>query len=131
MKNIFLALTFFLGVISIQAQESKVVKIQYGQKFNINNFDVEFLKVVSDSRCPNGVDCIRAGEAKVLVNIYKNDDLLETKELVFNASGVINEKTMTLFKSENILIQGLRLMPYPEVHHRIPKHMYCLEIQVI
>lgn len=115
----------------MQAQEAHIAKLQYGQIFTIENYDVEFVKVISDSRCPDGADCKRAGEAKILVNIFKNGDLLESKELVFHASGVVNKKAMTLFKSEDISIIGLRLMPYPEVHHRIPEKMYCLEIQII
>jgi hypothetical protein len=131
MKKIVLALTLMFGLYFVQAQEAFIAKVQYGQLFTVDNYDVEFVKVISDSRCPSGVDCIRAGEAKVLVNIFENGELLTSKELIFHASGVINKNAMTLLKSEDIVIEGLRLIPYPEVHHRIPEKMYCLEIQVI
>ena len=107
-----------------------LAKIQYGETLFINGYDIEFEKVISDSRCPDGVTCIRAGEAKILVNIYKGEELIESKELFFYPSSVVNKMKPILFKSEDILIKTLNLSPYPEVHHRIPEKMYCLDIAI-
>lgn len=41
--------------------------------------------VFNDSRCPQGVDCIWAGEVSAIVEIYKDKKLVEEKTLTFNS----------------------------------------------
>ena len=41
--------------------------------------------VFNDSRCPQGVECIWAGEVSVIVEIYKDKKLVEEKTLTFNS----------------------------------------------
>ena len=131
MKKVIILLILSFAVFQTYAQEPPVLaKIQYGETFLINGYAIVFKKVISDSRCPEGVACIRAGEAKILVNIFKSEELLESKELVFYPSDVINKMKPILFKGEGILINALNLSPYPEVQHRIPEKMYCLDIAV-
>ena len=131
MKKVIIVFLLLFAVFQTHAQESPLLaKIQYGETLFINGYDIEFKKVLSDSRCPDGVTCIRAGEANILVNIYKGDELIASKEIFFYPSSVINKMKPILFKSEDILINALSLSPYPEVHHRIPEKMYCLDIAI-
>jgi hypothetical protein len=39
------------------------------------NFSVEFLGVTQDSRCPQGANCIRAGDVTVQVRLKKDNDV--------------------------------------------------------
>lgn len=131
MRKLIIAIFLFSAVFQAQAQEAPLLaKIQYGETLFVKGLNIEFEKVISDSRCPEGVACVRAGEAKVLVNIYDGLELLESKEMNFYPSSVINKMKPILFKGENILINALSLSPYPEVHHRIPEKMYCLDIAI-
>lgn len=119
------------GAFYVHAQDvSSLAKIQYGESLYINGYTIEFEKVISDSRCPEGVTCIRAGEAEILINIYEGENLVETKKLIFYPSSVIHKMNQILLKGEDILINALNLSPYPEVHHRIPEKMYCLDIAI-
>lgn len=113
------------------AQETPTyAKIQYGESLTIDGLTIEFEKVISDSRCPEGVECVQAGEAKILVHILKGDALIETKEMTFYSSDVMLKMKPILFKNEAMVINALRLSPYPEVHHRIPEKMYCMDIAI-
>jgi hypothetical protein len=40
-------------------------------------------EVTSDSRCPQGLNCIWAGEAQVIVSVYNNKKLVEDVAISF------------------------------------------------
>ena len=84
---------------------------------------------VVDSRCPKNVSCIRAGEAEVLVDIFKNGQFLKQQKLVFYASST--KKTMTtLYTSNTLNITGFRLLPYPIGTDKIDQKEYLLELLI-
>jgi hypothetical protein len=68
MKNIFF---FFLLIFSISvfAQESKQKPIKITQKNCLakKGYSFRLKEVISDSRCPEGTQCIWAGEVKTLI----------------------------------------------------------------
>ena len=131
MKKFIFLLILCYGAFQAHAQDaSYLAKIQYGESLFINGYTIEFEKVISDSRCPEGVTCITAGKAKILINIFNEEHLVESKEMTFYPSTVINKMKPILFKGEGIQIDALNLSPYPEVHHRIPEKMYCLDIAI-
>lgn len=66
---IFLTFHFFTSV-EEPLQDSPSLELKTGEQAAIGNVTIKFKKVLSDSRCPRGVTCIWAGEAKVLVAIY-------------------------------------------------------------
>lgn len=132
MKNFLLFFFLTFGLLNSYAQDTPTLaKIQYGETLFVNGLSIEFVKVISDSRCPEGVTCVRAGEAKILIKIFQEDSLIETKELIFYPSGVTNRSNAILFKGDGLFINALSLSPYPEVHHRIPEKMYCLDIEIL
>ena len=45
------------------------LKIDYSKTVVFKDVAISFVKVLSDSRCPKNVQCVQAGEAKVLVRI--------------------------------------------------------------
>ena len=90
---------------------SKVVGLQ--QKVNYDDYEVKFKKVITDSRCPKSVMCIRAGDAEVLVSIYKNGSFIADKKIRIDASGYVMESTNLAFNANDILIYGFSLSPYP------------------
>jgi hypothetical protein len=55
------------------AQES-VVSLKLGQRHKIDKAaTIEFVAVSSDSRCPQGVNCIQAGEATVELSLVQDE----------------------------------------------------------
>jgi hypothetical protein len=67
-----LIFTIAFGAVEIfaaQDAERHEVKINKRKKFPRSKLTVKFLSVVEDSRCPEGANCIWAGNAKIKVEI--------------------------------------------------------------
>ena len=56
-----------------------VTKLLNGSRLNVSNVSIDFKEVINDSRCPKNVNCVRAGEAKVLVSVYLDGKLFISK----------------------------------------------------
>ena len=106
MKSILITLTFCAASFFCEAQVqilkdslsvTKIVGFQKKQAFD--NYEVKFKDVISDSRCPNSVMCVRAGEVYVLVSIYKKGDFVEDKKIRIDASGYVMESTNLTFNA--------------------------------
>ena len=119
-----------IGVLTPMNLKSQVSKVNFGETAQFGELSIAFKKVISDSRCPKNVTCVRAGESEILVAISKNGKLIEQKELVFYAIDVVDNKANIIYKSKDITISGLRLFPYPETTKKIEKNDYCLELKL-
>ena len=95
-----------------------------GQELNFGKASVNFLGVISDSRCPTQVTCIWPGEAKVLLGVRLNGKYFE-KEVVVAGRGA------EIPLPNDILMQFSHLRPYPETGAKIPAEDYCLRISAL
>jgi hypothetical protein len=50
----------------------------------MNDYAIVINKIISDSRCPEGTNCIWAGELAMELSIWKNNEIKETLELTFS-----------------------------------------------
>lgn len=110
--------------------QSNIAALNFGDIAHFDDVSIEFAELISDSRCPKNVSCIRAGEAEVLVAIYKNGKFSHEKKLIFDASGLVLEKNVQLFSSDSLYIKGLALYPYPKGIKKINDTSYYLELQI-
>ena len=136
MKHSILTL-FILSVLSIHAQDTIeveppviVAKLLLGTQYNYNNITVKFVDVINDSRCPKGVNCVRAGEAKVLVALYMDDKLLEEKIIEITPTTYLVDSPPQLIGFGETTIKGFNLTPYPEWGKEIKKEDYTFQIVV-
>lgn len=127
MKLFYFAL-FFMFNTAIQAQD--LASLAFGNAIAIAEVDIEFVEVLEDSRCPANVNCIQAGKAIVLVNVFANGEFLEERKLEFYPSGFNDQSVTTLFNADGLRITGLNLMPYPVAFSKTPKHAYFLELAI-
>jgi len=128
-RTLFAFCLFFISFITFA--QSELIDLYTGDLITIDNsVSIEFVEVISDSRCPVNVNCIRAGEAEVLVAIYLSGRILNEKILTFYPYGVVKELNMQLFANNNLFIRGLTLSPYPEGMQKIPAEQYRLTIGV-
>jgi hypothetical protein len=81
---------------------------------------VKFVEVTADSRCPNGAQCIWAGEATCRMEITLNG---VTSENVFTISGGISSNAEAFFDKYTF---DFTLEPYPEVDEDITPSDYRL-----
>ena len=127
MKVLFIT---FLFIFSVTLQAQSVANLDYGNTLAIDEVDIEFVKVIEDSRCPKNVNCVRAGKAVVLVNVYVHGNFIEEKRIEFYPSGFNNQSATTLFKADGLRISGLNLSPYPVAASKTPKEDYYLELAI-
>ncbi len=79
-----------------------------------NNYEMKITKILSDSRCPEGVTCVWAGEVQLELEIYRNDKLEKTETLSINYKTVEQNKSFfakyisTDKKIKNILVQPIK-----------------------
>jgi len=104
------------------------IKIPLGETITIDNHHIEFMKVLEDSRCPKEVTCIWEGRAKVQVTVWKNEEDALIKELIFGQIKQGESKELTLFTSEENMVKGYALNPYPSSEISSDEREYVLLI---
>jgi len=87
------------------------------------NLSIEFVEVVSDSRCPKGATCIWAGEASCLIELTASDS---TFRKVLTQPGPSSPSTATVAGYEITF----DILPYPELGKQIAAKDYRLQMVV-
>lgn len=131
MKYLVLCILLILGA-EVTAQETGQVNfyssaLQQGEMMKFGDRSIRFKNVISDSRCPEDVTCIWAGEAIVSVEIYENGRCVEEK-LIVVASTNIPLKYNT--DNTSYSIEQLSLSPVPSVTNRDISKEYKLQIKL-
>jgi len=111
----------------------KYVKITQKKCVKKKGYHLVLKEVLSDSRCPEGVTCIWAGEAKVVVSLYQNRKLIEDKTITF--STVHNQENMDWFSNylpiNQKKIKKMGVLPYPKDGSQINPKDYYIKIGYI
>ncbi|MEO8933968.1 MAG: hypothetical protein ABI295_06630 [Xanthomarina sp.] len=138
MKQVFLIWCFFNSVLII-AQDATHIKVEtpkivaklfLGNAFLIEDIQIIFTDVISDSRCPENVTCVWAGEAFVLIDVRSNDELIEQREVTFQAGKNMDQKKNTLFESEKGTVTAIGIMPNLNTNTKLKKEAYYLQLEV-
>jgi len=110
-RNYFFLLTFLFYSLSFFAQsEIKITSKKCNPKVG---YGFQLTKVFDDSRCPEGVTCIWAGEVSATLKVYKNKKFFELKTLTFNAKN--KEENFKWFaKYCTKKIKSITVNPYPK-----------------
>lgn len=130
----YLSVLFLLCfTIVVSAQDSTLVALEApklsiglveGGSYMHEYVTVKFIKVIQDSRCPKNVMCIRAGEAEVLIGIYKNGLLLEEKTIIVRP----NTRLLTLYSNAEVIVSAVNLLPYPKEAGTVSDLSYVLDL---
>ena len=130
----YLSVLFLLCFTSVvSAQDSTLVTLETpklsiglveGGSYMHEYVTVKFIKVIQDSRCPKNVMCIRAGEAEVLIGIYKNGLLLEEKTIIVRP----NTRLLTLYSNAEVIVSAVNLLPYPKEAGTVSDRSYVLDL---
>ena len=118
MKILVINLLILLATIGCTSNKKAVnsenkIKISLGESITIENYQLKFVKVLEDSRCPKEVTCIWGGRARVLVEITEEGKESIQKELIFGQVLQGESNDLTLFASEENTVKGYALKPYP------------------
>jgi hypothetical protein len=96
MKKIILGLMLFLFVAckSVKENPNEVV-ITSEKEVVVGDYVFVINKIISDSRCPIGTNCIWAGELVLELSVWKNKEIKETHVLTFSPNS--KEENMAWF----------------------------------
>ena len=122
-----LILLFFL-VFSFSLFAQSEMKITTKKCVPKKGYHLRLKSVFDDSRCPEGVTCIWAGEVSVTIEIHKDKKFLEEKTLTFNSKNKEeNFKWFATYFPKKI--KSIGVAPYPKQGQIVkPKKQY---IQIV
>jgi hypothetical protein len=102
-------LTLLFGIFLTADAKTGEVKLRVAQEKTAPGtaIKIKFLSIVEDSRCPEGVNCIWAGVAKIKIQLRKTGK--PAKEFELNTNQM--DKSITF---EGHTIKLVTLTPYPK-----------------
>ena len=129
MKTIILTLimTLFCGAFAtVDAQKVQSLKVRVGEqkKFTGSKINVKFISLVEDSRCPAGVNCVWAGNAKIKVQISEGKNAGETFEINTN----IGAKGATF---SSYAVNLIELTPAPQADSKTAANSYTATFSIV
>ena len=109
----------------IKASLDKEFSLAIGQTAKISgeNLTIKLTDVTNDSRCPQGVTCVWAGEVTCALDITLNGKI-ESYQLVVSGAGGVGGKTY-----QNYYLNG-NVEPYPKQGVEITKTDYRMKMTV-
>lgn len=132
-KAILLILLVFTTGIFAQTSKKenlKFVEIVQNAKLKGNGYQLVLKEVISDSRCPQGVTCIWAGEVQFVVSVYKDKKFIqdETITLSPNQNQETKDWLSKYMPSCKKNIKSIGIFPYPKDGSPINPKDYYLKI---
>jgi hypothetical protein len=133
----FLLLTFF--VFSAHAQKHKKAKklvdftITQSKNIKAKGTQLVLKQIISDARCPEGVNCVWSGEAQVLLSVYQNRKWKDEEILTFSSKKT-EENKIWLSNTLDIpvaKIKSIRLVPYPKDSTKIDPKSYSIKVEIV
>jgi hypothetical protein len=133
----YLILIFLIFTTAFFAQDPEKENLYYYKITQDKNllkkgYHLVLKKVISDSRCPEGVNCIWIGEAEVIVSLYKNRKLIVEKALTLSPTPKQNQENIAwlskyvpqLYKN----IKTVEVVPYPKEGVKIDVKKYYIVV---
>lgn len=123
MKKLLSILLLFVGFSLYSQSEIKITPKKCIPK---KGFHLKLKNVVSDSRCPENVTCIWAGEVTAIVEVYQDKKFVEENKITFNFKN--REENIAWFsKHYQRQIKSVDVGPYPKEGVTVkPKKQYIL-----
>ncbi len=89
-------------------------------------------QMISDARCPEGLSCVWAGEAQVLISIYQNKKWKDEEIITFSSKKVEENKAWLAKKLAIPIakIKSIRLLPYPKDSIKIDPKSYLIKVEI-
>jgi hypothetical protein len=135
-KSLLLFLILFntLAFAQITPKENiKYVKISQKKCLKKSGYQIVLKELVSDSRCPEGVNCVWAGEASAIVSVYKDSKLVEDNTIVFSMKNIEENKQWfsKYLPLKQRKIKNIGIFPYPKQGIVVDKKDYYIKIWYI
>jgi hypothetical protein len=134
MKN---SLLVFLLIFTVSAfsQKENIKHVKITQKICLKKtgYQLVLKAVISDSRCPEGVTCVWAGEASAVISVYKDSKLVDDKTIVFSLKNEEdnNQWFAKYLPEKQRKIKNSSVFPYPKQGVTVAKKDYYIKIGYI
>ncbi len=113
----------------VSKKETVIDKSVISQKLS-DSKDIQLVlkSVVNDSRCPENVNCIWAGECEIQIAIYKNRKLISTENILLSPK--LQTENITWFSKyyPNQKIKEIGVLPYPKSEVIVDPKDYFVKI---
>ncbi len=117
-----------LSSAAANAQKTQYKTITQKECVKKKGYRLVMKKVVSDSRCPEGVTCVWAGEVSFVVSVYKDKKFVE--DVTFSSAN--REQNLELFsKYLGKKVTSVGVLPYPKQGVSVDPRSYVLKIGYI
>ena len=129
MKNIIV----FCGVLFLLTgcSSTKMNKEEINQKLDASTGkEIVLVKVVNDSRCPEGTQCIWADEVTIEVAAYENKKLVEQVTFTLNKNTAKEVKTWFSkhLPVEKEVLKGINVLPHPKEGVQVFPENYYIKL---
>lgn len=107
-------------VLSVQLDQPFTLSLGQVAQLTEKELNLTFQEVLEDSRCPSNVECVEAGQARILINVTQMGQTPATLEMNTNPPLKLDVVTY-----EDFQIRLFELNPYPEdIDQHIPMETY-------
>ena len=114
-KSILLILFLFCSFAIAQNDKNVLKSVTFSQKIiKKRGLQLVLKSVTNDSRCPEGVNCIWAGECEIEVAVYKNRKLISTENILLSPK--MQKENIDWFQKyyPRFKIKEIGVLPYPK-----------------
>jgi len=126
-----IAFFIFISCASKQVANENEILINSTSKVNVaNDYEMKISKIISDSRCPENVTCVWAGEVQLEVEIYKKQKLEKSETLSINYKNLeLNKQFFAEFISTDKKIKDIFILPTKKEGQNIELKDYVLKVE--
>ena len=132
MKKVFIVLLTVISSFAFAQKKAtqEYSKVKQSSCINGKGYQLVLKEVLADSRCPEGVTCVWAGEVSAVISVYKDSEWVEDKTLVFSGKNDnINMQWIVQYLNENQkTINIISIEPHPKAGKLIKPKDYYLQI---
>ena len=122
MKNLVVLIMFVLSI-SCASQQIETHKLSEEYSFKIK-------EIISDSRCPEGVSCLWAGELELLLSIYKEGVFYKDEALIISFKNFSENKSILERYTSTKKIKSIEVLPIKKQGVEISLENYSLKIDL-
>lgn len=125
-------LFIFISCASKQVVNENEILINSTSLTNVgNDYKMKISKIISDSRCPEGVNCVWAGEVHLELAIYKNEKLEKSETLSINYKTLEqNKQFFAEYISTDKKIKDILVQPTKKEGQNIELKEYVLKVEL-
>ena len=121
---LFLAFAFStVQIAQAQSEQRETIKINKQKKFSQSKITIKFVSLIEDSRCPIGVNCIQAGNARIKVEISNG-----TNKEIFEINTTMGVKGASF---GGYAINLIELTPIPRNNVKINQNSYKAKFSIV